>query len=94
MQKIYALYQKEEKVENVHLSKDVHDYGPNKRMGMYPFMAKYLSLDLPNVMDAGGNIDEGPSKVLSAAELSVFNDAFPLPANAVKGDEQVMKLLQ
>jgi hypothetical protein len=61
---------------------------------MYPFMAKYLSLDLPNVMDAGGNIDEGPSKVLSAAELSVFNDEFPLPANAVKGDEQVMKLLQ
>ena len=94
MQKIYALYQKEEKVENVHLSKDVHDYGPNKRMGMYPFMAKYLSLDLPNVMDAGGNIDEGPSKVLSAVELSVFNDVFPLPANAVKGDEQVMKLLQ
>jgi hypothetical protein len=45
-------------------------------------------------MDAGGNIDAGPSKVLSAAELSVFNDAFPLPANAVKGDEQVMKLLQ
>jgi hypothetical protein len=76
------------------LAKDVHDYGPNKRMGMYPFMAKYLSLDLPNVMDAGGNIDEGPSKVLSPAELSVFNEAYPLPTNAVKGDVEVMKLLQ
>ena len=94
MQKIYALYQKENLVENVHLAKDVHDYGPNKRMGMYPFMAKYLSLDLPNVMDAGGNIDEGPSKVLSPAELSVFNEAYPLPTNAVKGDVEVMKLLQ
>jgi hypothetical protein len=94
MQKIYALYQKANLVENVHLAKDVHDYGPNKRMGLYPFMAKYLSLDLPNVMDAGGNIDEGPSKVLSSAELSVYNEAYPLPANAVKGDEEVMKLLQ
>lgn len=94
MQKIYALYQKEILVENVHLAKDVHDYGPNKRMGMYPFMAKYLSLDLPNVMDAGGNIDEGPSKVLSPAELSVFNEAYPIPTNAVKGDLEVMKLLK
>jgi len=94
MQKIYALYQKQNLVENVHLAKDVHDYGPNKRMGMYPFMAKYLSLDLPNVMDAGGNIDEGPSKVLSPAELSVFNEAYPLPANAIKGDELVMKLIK
>jgi hypothetical protein len=94
MQKIYALYQKENLVENVHLAKDVHDYGPNKRMGMYPFMAKYLSLDLPNVMDAGGNIDEGPSKVLSPAELSVFNETYPMPANAVKGDAEVMKLLK
>jgi hypothetical protein len=94
MQKIYALYQKENLVENVHLAKDVHDYGPNKRMGMYPFMAKYLSLDLPNVMDAGGNIDEGPSQILSSSELSVFNEAYPLPKNAVKGDAEVMKLLQ
>ena len=81
-------------MENVHLAKDVHDYGPNKRMGMYPFMAKYLSLDLPNVMDAGGNIDEGPSQILSSSELSVFNEAYPLPKNAVKGDIEVMKLLQ
>lgn len=94
MQKMYALYQQGNLVENVHLANDVHDYGPNKRMGMYPFMAKYLSLDLPNVMDAGGNIDESPSKVLSPAELSVFNDAFPLPLNAVKGDGEVMKLLR
>jgi hypothetical protein len=94
MRKIYALYDKENLVENVHLAKDVHDYGPNKRMGMYPFMAKHLSLDLPNVMDAGGNIDEGPSKVLSPEELSVFNEVYPMPTNAVKGDLEVMKLLK
>ena len=30
----------------------------------------------------------------SSAELSVFNEAYPLPKNAVKGDAEVMKLLQ
>jgi hypothetical protein len=46
------------------------------------------------VLDAGGNIDEGPSKVLSPEKLAVFNIAFPMPKNAVKGNEAVMKLLK
>ena len=94
LQKIYALYQKDNLIENVHLPKDLHDYGPNKRMGMYPFMAKHLSLVLSNVLDAEGNIDEAPSKVLSQEKLAVFNIAFPMPKNAVKGNEAVMKLLK
>jgi hypothetical protein len=94
LQKIYALYQKDNLIENVHLPKDLHDYGPNKRLVMYPFMAKHLSLELSNVLDAGGNIDEGPSKVLSPEKLAVFNIAFPMPKNAVKGNEAVMKLLK
>jgi hypothetical protein len=94
LQKIYALYQKDNLIENVHLPKDLHDYGPNKRQGMYPFMAKHLSLELSNVLDADGNIDEGPSKVLPTEKLAVFNNAFPMPKNAVKGNEAVMKLLK
>jgi hypothetical protein len=94
LQKIYALYQKDNLIENVHLPKDLHDYGPNKRQGMYPFMAKHLSLELSNVIDADGNIDEGPSKVLPPEKLAVFNNAFPMPKNAVKGNEAVMKLLK
>jgi hypothetical protein len=94
LQKIYALYQKDNLIENVHLPKDLHDYGPNKRQGMYPFMAKHLSLELSNVLDADGNIDEGPSKVLPPEKLAVFNNAFPMPKNAVKGNEAVMKLLK
>ena len=46
------------------------------------------------MLDAGGNIDEGPSKVLSQEKLAVFNIAFPMPKNAVKGTEAVMKLLK
>ena len=60
---------------------------------MYPFLAKYLSLNIKAVQDANGNIDEAPVKILSQSELQVFNAAHPRPANAVIGDEAVLKLL-
>jgi hypothetical protein len=93
IQNIYALYGKKNLVENVHLPDEKHDYGPSKRKAMYAFLAKYLNLDLKSVSDAQGNIDEGPSKVLEQKELEVFNTAHPRPANAVMGDEAVLKLL-
>jgi hypothetical protein len=95
MQEIYTMYNKKQLVENVHLADEKHDYGPSKRKAMYPFMAKHLGLDLNKVKDAKGNIiDEGPSKVLTEKELAVFDSAHPLPANAVRGDEAVMRLLE
>ena len=93
IQKIYALYGKQNLVENVHLPDEKHDYGPNKRKAMYMFMAKHLNLDIKAVSDAHGNIDEGPSKVLEQKDLAVFNAEHPRPANAVMGDEAVLKLL-
>lgn len=93
MRKVYSLYKKETNVASVHLANEKHDYGPSKRKAMYPFMAKYLKLDLKAVTGPDGNIDETPSKVLDHAALAVFNEAHPRPANAVLGDEAVMKLL-
>lgn len=93
IQKIYALYGKKDLVENVHLPDEKHDYGPSKRKAMYVFMAKHLKLDIKAVSDAQGNIDEGPSKVLDQKDLAVFNAEHPRPANAVVGDEAVLKLL-
>jgi len=93
IQKIYALYGKQNLLENVHLPDEKHDYGPNKRKAMYMFMAKHLNLDIKTVSDAHGNIDEGPSKVLEQKDLAVFNAEHPRPANAVMGDEAVLKLL-
>jgi hypothetical protein len=90
---IYALYGKKNLVENVHLPDEKHDYGPSKRKAMYAFMAKYLNLDIKAVSDAQGNIDEGPSTVLEQKDLEVFNEAHPRPANALMGDEAVLKLL-
>ena len=93
LQKIYALYHQKQRVENVHLANEKHDYGPSKRKAMYLFMAKYLHLDLGKIKDANGNIDESVSSVLTPDQLSVFNAAYPLPANAISGDAAVMNLL-
>ncbi|WP_159467196.1 S9 family peptidase [Dyadobacter sp. 3J3] len=93
IQNIYSLYGKNSEVENVHLAEEKHDYGPSKRKAMYIFMTKHLNLDIKAVSDAQGNIDENPSKVLDQKDLEVFNAAHPRPANAVMGDEAVLKLL-
>jgi dienelactone hydrolase len=91
---IYNLYGKADLVENVHLPDEKHDYGPSKRQAMYAFMAKHLGLDLKAVKNASGKVDEEASKLLSQAELEVFNAQHPRPDNAVMGDEKIMGLLQ
>ena len=92
MQKIYALFGETKQLEQVHLAKDVHDYGPNKRMAMYPFVAKHLGLHIARIQDGQGNIKES-KEILTAQELSVFTNAFPRPRHAVMGDEAVSALL-
>ncbi len=93
LRKIYGLYGKPLNTELVHLPDEKHDYGPSKRKAMYTFMAKHLRLDLQQVLDRTGNIDESRSSVLDQSELEVYNADHPLPSHAVQGDEAVLKLL-
>ncbi len=93
MQKVYSLYGKKENLEAVHLADEKHDFGPSKRKAMYAFMAKHLKLDLKAVTNKDGQIDEEPAKVLEQKDLAVFDAGHPRPANAVMGDEAVLKLL-
>ena len=93
MQKIYGLLGEAKQLEQVHLANDVHDYGPNKRMAMYPFVAKHLGLHIARIQDGQGNIQES-KEILAAQELSVFTNAFPRPRHAVMGDEAVSALLK
>lgn len=92
MQQVYAVYKMRSQVQNVHLAQEQHDYGPGKRNAMYPFMARYLKLNLQAVMKDGA-VDESPSKVLDRKELGVFDSQHPLPANAVRGDAEVEKIV-
>lgn len=90
---VYAYFGAEKNVENVHLANEKHDYGISKRLAVYPFLAKHLKLDLQKVM-VDGKVDESANKILSQAELQVFNEQHPRPTNAVLGNEAVMALLE
>lgn len=87
IQRIYSFFDAKDKVENVHLPLEKHDYGPSKRKAAYDFLAKNLGLDISMA-------DELKSKVLTRDELTVFNIENPLPKNALKGNDAIISLLK
>ena len=93
IQTIYGYYGAKDRVENVHLPTEGHDYGPNKRAAAYRFLAKNLKLDLNRVVK-DDQIDETPNTVLDQASLQVFNAEHPRPTRAIEGDEAVMALVK
>ncbi|WP_020596373.1 alpha/beta hydrolase family protein [Spirosoma panaciterrae] len=93
IQNIYGFYGAKDRVDNVHLLTEGHDYGPNKRLAAYQFLAKHLKLDLSRVQK-NGQIDESPNTILEPTALQVFTAEHPRPARAVVGDDAVMALLK
>jgi dienelactone hydrolase len=92
IQKVYALYNAENRIENVHFPAEVHDYGYNKRSAVYPFLAHHLNLSLGKIPYKNG-FDESFITILPEDELRVFDKEHPIPANALKGNESVIKYL-
>ncbi|MGI9542547.1 MAG: alpha/beta hydrolase family protein [Cyclobacteriaceae bacterium] len=92
IQKVYALYNAQHKVENVHLPMEKHDYGYSKRAAAYIFLAYHLKLNMSNVPFDGG-IQEDFVTVLDRQELKVFTASNPIPSEALKGDEAVIGYL-
>jgi hypothetical protein len=45
LQRIYSFYGAKEKVSNIHLPKERHDFGPNKRNAVYKFFIETFGLD-------------------------------------------------
>lgn len=89
---VYALYDAEHRVENVHLASEKHDYGPSKRGAMYAFMAYHLKLSYRDLFP-GAKIDEGFVKVLDQNKLKVFTADEPRPDHALQGDQEVQDYL-
>lgn len=89
MQYIYGLYGKTANIQNVHLPDEVHDYGINKRLAMYPFMAKHLKLKLKNIQDEHGNITEDKVVIEDYSKFRIFSDSYPLPGHIVKSNDAV-----
>ena len=93
IQKVYALYDAENKVENVHFPSELHDYGPSKRFAVYNFFAHHLDLNIGKLPYNNG-FDESFIEILPKEELKVFTSENPIPANALKGNKAVMDYLK
>lgn len=89
MQHIYSLYGKKQNIQNVHLPNEVHDYGINKRLAMYPFMAKHLKLNLKTIQNEQGNITEENVVIEDYEKFKMFGEAYPLPDHIVKSNDEV-----
>lgn len=89
---IYKHYNASNYVENVHLPNEKHDYGVSKRLAVYRFFAKHLDLNLDQVENKDGQIDETFVKIIPKQKLCVFNSDHPRPINAAMDDKAVIGL--
>lgn len=95
LQRVYGFYNNTDKVKNVHLPQDGHDYGVNKRKAMYEFVAQHFGLNINAVKDGKGNIDESKVTIEKEPALYVFGEKGErLPAHAVKGFDRVTKIFE
>ena len=92
IKRVYGLYNCEHKVENAHFPVEKHDYGYSKRKAVYFFFAHHLGLDI-NTVPYNNCISEEFVTVLPGDSLNVFTPVYPIPGDALKGDEAVMKYL-
>jgi hypothetical protein len=93
IKRTYSFYNAENNVESVYFPEGKHDYGYEKRIPMYQFMAKHLGLNINAVTNPQGEIDESKSDVENAKELLVFSSDKPFPQNALKGIDAIRKSL-
>lgn len=93
IQSVYALYDAEHKVENVHLPAERHDYRYSKRAPVYNFFAEYLQLNGGAIPYEDG-FKEDFVTIFPKDDLKVFNDEHPVPDNALQGDDAVLSYLK
>jgi dienelactone hydrolase len=87
IQRVYNLFGAGDRVENAHFPDEGHDYGYTKRLALYPFLAKHLGLNLAAVQKTDQSVDESPVTIEPEKDLWVFDDQFPIPSHAQRGDQ-------
>ena len=92
IRQVYAMFGLENRVENVHLPLEKHDYGPSKRAAAYNFLGHYLGLNM-DALPYDNGYREDFVTILEPDQLKVFDAGHPLPAGALQGDEAVMDYL-
>lgn len=85
LQRIYGFYQAKDKVSNVHLPNEGHDFGVNKRNAVYDFFIQYFGLDKKMLDESKVTIE--PIKDM----LSFGEKGEKMPANAIRDFKDVEK---
>ena len=94
IKRTYSFYNAQDNVENVHFPDGVHDYGFEKRIPVYRFLAKHLGLDLTAITGLDGSIDETGSILENPELMLVFSTKNPFPSNALKGYAAIEKVFR
>jgi dienelactone hydrolase len=95
LQKVYGYYGATNKVENVHLPTEKHDFGVNKRIALYDFLVKNFKLNTSLVKDKSGKYDESKVTIEPEKAMFVFGDkGEKLPKNAIIGYDNLEKLFK
>lgn len=58
LQRIYGFYGKQENISNIHLPKERHDFGPNKRNAVYKFFIDTFHLDASKLDESKVTIED------------------------------------
>ncbi|NDV64052.1 DUF3826 domain-containing protein [Bacteroides sp. 224] len=83
LQRIYGFYNATDKVSNVHLPQEGHDFGPNKRNAVYDFFADVFQLD-KKMIDEDKVTIEPQSALLSFGKKGEL-----MPENAIRSFNDV-----
>jgi len=90
LQYIYGLFGKSQVVENAHLPADKHGYDYNKRVAVYPFLAKHLGLDVTKAVNPDGSLNEQNIVIEDIEALYPFDEKRPFPAHGIKTNDAVI----
>lgn len=93
LQKVYSIYNQKDKVKNVHLALEGHDYGYSKRAAMYNFVAENFKLNTKGILKNDDSWDESKVTIEPATEMYVFRENISFPKNAVMGIEAIKQVL-
>ncbi len=93
VQRVYKVYDAENRVANVHFPMEGHGYGISKRKTVYNFFAQYLHINNWILPKEENMYIEDFVTPLPSDSLTVFSANNPLNKNALTGDEAVMDYL-
>ncbi len=88
---IYSFYNAEDNVNSVHFPEGLHDYSYPKRIPVYKFLAEHLGLNLAEVINENGEIDESRNDIEDPYVMLSFTSNNSLPQDALIGEDAIRK---